>query len=398
MGSISNLALHERANRSSTAGGQATPERYYRPELNLVRFLAFFLVFLSHNLPRSPMPGATGVLGSFAPLFYAATNACIFGVSLFFTLSAFLICELLLREKASTGSVAVKEFYVRRIFRIWPLYYVGLTLGVLFALTPHGNRSDLVSMSWYMIFMGAWQAAIHGWLDNPMFVLWSVSVEEQFYLFAPWVVKFISRKSLFAFCIGILLFSNLWVSHLSAAGEAAERIWADSIAQFQCFAAGILLCLILGGRIPRIAIWPRLFLLAGGAACWLCAGYGPMHADFEIPSQPSRWSYSGGYLLASVGSVMILVAFLGISSKLLPKWAVSLGRISFGLYVFHALAKDLVVGALQTISLPKFWMSAITVFASLGVTVLLAKTSYRYLETPFLRLKNRHAVIESQPI
>ena len=118
-------------------------ERYYRPELDAVRFLAFFLVFLSHTLPSEPNPRIDGILRQFAPVYYASANACMFGLSLFFTLSAFLICELLLRERASTGTVEVKQFYIRRILRIWPLYYFGLMLGVIFALMPSGNRSDL---------------------------------------------------------------------------------------------------------------------------------------------------------------------------------------------------------------------------------------------------------------
>jgi peptidoglycan/LPS O-acetylase OafA/YrhL len=371
-------------------------DRFYRPELDVVRFLAFLFIFLAHNLPRSSTPRVDSLLGAFSRVFCAAANACVFGVSLFFSLSAFLICELLLRERSTIGTVSVKRFYIRRILRIWPLYYVGLALGVLFAFTPFGNRSELASMGWYALFMGAWQAAMHGLLSNPMFVLWSVSVEEQFYLFVPWLVRCFSRKALLGFCIAIVFASNLWIYRLSTRGADGDRIWVDSIAQFQCFATGILVCLVLNGRIPRIATWLRLFLMASSAACWIFAKYGPMQGDFH--SQPLSWPYFSGYLLASFGSAMILVAFLGIDPKLLPRWAVSLGRISFGLYVFHVLAQVLVLSALQSAAFPWFPMSVFRICAIFGLSVLMANLSYRYFETPFLRLKTRLAVIESRPI
>ncbi len=371
---------------------------YYRPELDVVRFLAFFLVFLSHNLPRSATPRIAGLFGVITPIFVASTNACTFGVSLFLTLSAFLIFELLLREKKATGSVSVKEFYFRRILRIWPLYYTGLAIGLLYAFTPLGSRSGIAGFGWYAIFMGSWHAATHGWLDNPMFVLWTVSIEEQFYAVAPWLPKCFNRKSLAGISIGIVVVSNLWICHLRAEGVDGDRIWANSIVQFQCFAIGILLCLILGGRLPRMNSWRRLLLLAGAATCWIFAAYKPMHADFGIVSESGVWPYFTGYLFASLGSVLVLVAFLGIDRRLLPGWAVSLGRISFGLYVFHVLAHDLVTGVLRAVPLVGLSRLAVTICATFGLTVLMARISYRNLEMPFLRLKARHALIQSQPL
>jgi peptidoglycan/LPS O-acetylase OafA/YrhL len=142
--------------------------RFYRPELDVVRFLAFMLVFLYHDLPRFADIHDDRILKGLAPVFNATVGACSFGLSLFFTLSAFLICELLLRERESTRTVNVKQFYIRRILRIWPLYYFGLALGVAFALLPGGERAEIVKIGWFVIFMGAWQFAVHGSLINPI--------------------------------------------------------------------------------------------------------------------------------------------------------------------------------------------------------------------------------------
>jgi peptidoglycan/LPS O-acetylase OafA/YrhL len=390
------------------AGSGASKSQYYRPELDVVRFLAFFLVFLAHTLPSTRDPRVAHLVRSFAHVFDAFGNACDFGLSLFFTLSAFLICELLLREREAIGTVGVKQFYLRRVLRIWPLYYLGLALGIGAAFLPGGDPASAMKMSWFAIFMGAWFCAAHGGLNNPANVLWSISVEEQFYLFAPWIIKFISRMFLYVFCLAIILVANATLFYLGKVGAPNYGVWFNSAVQFECFAGGILLSIVLRGRIPRIAMWSRVMLLVFGFLCWFYACYG-LRAIFGSFGEhnPGSWSIMCGYALATLGSIMVLVAFLGVPSNLLPNWAIYLGRISFGLYVFHdftiyltdrlinrhlASFKD---GIINSIKGPIYLLSVCMAF---GLTVLIAALSYRYFETPFLKMKKRHAVIQSEPI
>lgn len=372
--------------------------RYYRPELDVVRFIAFFLVFFSHEVPGEPDARVGSVLGSFAPILYAASKAGAFGLSLFFTLSAFLICELLLRERETAGTVGIKQFYIRRILRIWPLYYLGLAIGVAVALLPGGDRGDIVYMRWFSIFMASWYCVIHGGTFSPMFPLWSISVEEQFYLFAPWIVKYLNRRSLYGFCAMLILAASAWTYHLGTLTISRDAIWFNSFVQFQCFAAGILLCLFLRGGLPRFAIWQRLMLLTGSLCCWFYACYG-LHARFAGFENPGSWSLVGGYALAALGCVLMLIAFLGVNPRLLPGWAIYLGRISFGLYVYHGLAayltSELLIGHLASFKSPTYFLKGAV---ALGLTVLMAALSYRYFETPFLKMKKRHSIIESQPV
>ncbi len=386
----------------------ASRSRFYRPELDVVRFLAFLLVFLVHTVPSTRDPRVAHLLKGFGPAFDAIGDACGFGLSLFFALSAFLICELLLREREATGGVEIRQFYIRRILRIWPLYYLGLALGVAFALLPGSAHAEIAKMGWFAIFLGAWYCAIHGQLLNPANTLWSISVEEQFYLFAPWTIKWLGRKSLYGFCMALILVANAWLFYLGRVHAPFVSIWANTFVEFECFAAGIILCLALRGRLPKFAVWQRTALLASGLACWFYACYG-LHAFFGSygGKNPGSWPLIFGWVLATLGCVLLLLAFLGLDQKLLPGWAIYLGRISFGLYVFHQFVIDamdrLIIRNIAALNDPminnlKGLIYLLNFGLTLGLTILIAALSYRYFESPFLRMKKRHSIIESQPI
>ncbi len=375
--------------------------KFYRPELDAVRFVAFVFVFLQHDIPSGDRPIVQGILKSYAPLYISLHGVFQFGLSLFFTLSAFLICELLLRERDVTGTIGVKEFYIRRILRIWPLYYLALAIGLGYALLSGGDRTAIAGLGWFALFMGSWYTTAHSFISsNPMFPLWSISVEEQFYLFVPWLAKYFHRRSLFVFCAVLILNANGWLFYLGNGIPNDHRIWANSFVQFECFAAGILLSLFLKSRVPALTTWQRCLLLACGSISWITASIGLTPPG---GAAPSRWALMGSYALVSAGSVLLIVASLGISPKLLPRWTIYSGRISYGLYVYHVLAIYLVSSFFgrssfaRSMTLEVFWVGLITM-TSIGLNFLLAALSYRYFETPFLKLKQRHSVIESQPI
>jgi peptidoglycan/LPS O-acetylase OafA/YrhL len=371
----------------------ASGGRYYRPELDVVRFFAFFLVFLFHTVPTGDDPRLAHHSKVFLFILDIFQNAFSFGVCLFFALSAFLICELLLREKEIIGTVSVKQFYFRRILRIWPLYYFALAHGVIICVI-YGHQVEITRFIWYAIFLGAWDTTLRGVFLNPISPLWSISIEEQFYLFAPWAVQLISRKSLYGFCAAIILGANIRLYFLCKASASLLVVWTNALVQFECFAAGIVLCLVLRSRLPRIALWKRLLLFVGGWSFWLYASY-----IQQVSDTFSNWPLTcARYTLIALGSVLLIVAVLGVNRKRLPAWAIYLGRISFGLYVYHMFAIELsriIFGHYAAFTGPAYYLKAIL---ALGLTLLMAALSYRFLETPFLKMKKRHAVIESQPI
>jgi len=126
-------------------------------------------------------------------------------LDVFFILSAFLITELLLRERESRGAVDLKAFYIRRILRIWPLYFVVLALAGLLSVF---DRSQVVGWDYtfsFLFFAGNWIMSLHA-APRAIIIapLWSVSFEEQFYLFWPLVLRRASKKTIFLSAMALL--------------------------------------------------------------------------------------------------------------------------------------------------------------------------------------------------
>ncbi len=386
-----------------SAAPRSGARRYYRPELDAVRFLAFLLVFFHHILPD----GSDSRVGGYSPLVRAIIDAIDksggYGLRLFFVLSAFLICELLLREKEATGTVRIGEFYLRRILRIWPLYYLGLVLGIGYTAAFGHNWSDLWAICWFAFFLGSWWDALRGDMGNPVNVLWSISVEEQFYLLAPGLIKFSSRRLLYIACGLIIALANLRLFTIAQGNPTDLRIWADPLIGFQPFAAGILVCLILHGRVPGFGWLKRSFLIFGAALCFFTATFG-LHSRFRGLPYPGGWRIMAGYGLSDIGAVLILLGFLGIKAKLIPTPVIYLGRISYGLYVFHAFVGDLVgrssIGPILARHITSYPLreavsGGIGLVLKLGITIAIASLSYKYFESVFLRMKRRHSTIET---
>ena len=165
--------------------------RYYRPELDALRFVAFLSVFLFHGMEYY-IPSAFLDVEKFHLPWIGQ-----WGVPLFFFLSAFLIVELLLRERDSTGSVHLGAFYLRRILRIWPLYFgVYWGFALLNIWVPRINPGTGITWPWFTFFFANQYIAHHGWIAGPVDPLWSISVEEQFYLLIPIVTALGGRRAL----------------------------------------------------------------------------------------------------------------------------------------------------------------------------------------------------------
>jgi peptidoglycan/LPS O-acetylase OafA/YrhL len=325
----------------------------------------------------------------------AFSVAAAFGVPVFFTLSAFLITELLTLEKRSKGSLDVKAFYVRRILRIWPLYF--LILGSAFSVSwihYHGliPVSALVA---FLFFMGNWYTGKHGYLSSGAGPLWSISVEEQFYIIWPLFVRVLSRRIMGVMCILAWVGSQIAVILLCLNHvQIATTLWTNSLVQLQYLALGAGVSLLLNGSTPAFRVRTRLLMVILAAIIL----YAPVFIFIPVPfvDVSSVGSTYPMFLFAGAAVTILLLALLGCSS--LESWHVLryLGKISYGLYVFHGLC----LGILERIAFhlhvqPSSFTSAVLGLAS---TIAVAAVSYRYFESPFLRLKGRFEVVKSRSV
>jgi peptidoglycan/LPS O-acetylase OafA/YrhL len=370
----------------------ARKRSFYRPELDVLRFFAFLAVFLfhfnrpvelyvQHGIPRWIAVSATSLI-----------EGGVFGVDLFFVLSAYLITELLFREKDACGSLDVKGFYLRRILRIWPLYFFYIGLALVPAFNPNHVFTWRHAVA-YLLLAGNWSVMAWGWpLHSIIGPLWTVSIEEQFYLMWPPIVRNLSRNRLASAAIGMLIISNATRIAMIALHGGMNSVWCNTLARLDPIAAGILVAAVLRGGVPNFSLGTRFsMLVAGIIPLALVANYWKIHEPERLLWIPTLV----GFPVVAISCTLIMLAVLGITLRM-PRSLLYLGKISYGLYVYHALG-NVLSGMLIPVH-TAFIQLALRPVAALAVTMLLASISYAVLETPFLKLKKRFAHVDSRPI
>jgi peptidoglycan/LPS O-acetylase OafA/YrhL len=334
------------------------------------------------------------------------------GVDIFFVLSGFLITGLLFDQQHKPHRY--RNFYMRRTLRIFPLFY-GVWLGLLFA-TPllhihvYWRPLNLLWPLYLGNYIPAWIALHHvvgldamhvmfrrragstGYLYTGHF--WSLCVEEQFYLFWPWVVFQVrNRARLMALCVTVIVASPLSRATLLWAFPAMPMSMIHSATPLRLdeFLMGGLAALILrgpaAGKLRAAGPW----LLAGGvaalAAVWTrYAGQNP--GGWGILAD-ERWLLRFGFTLFGITSLGLVLTCLNdrswLSRVFLWRPLRELGKVSYGFYVFHDIPRQLYSGLASRMHLIGYtWL--VVPFAG---TLALSFTSFYLWERPFLLLKTR---------
>jgi peptidoglycan/LPS O-acetylase OafA/YrhL len=376
-------------------------QRYYKPELDVLRLFAFLFVFFVHRLDLAPIDSHE---------YYWAFHLSLlgnYGVPLFFFLSAFLITELLIREQDIFGQINIKSFYLRRILRIWPLYFTFFYIIVFLTSTTtvFGSPIPTETQIAFTFFSGNWNITFNQWQSYCINPLWSVSVEEQLYIILPLIVYYSGKRGLKIFSYLVLVVSYLTIIYYASnPTKGFSGQWTNSFVQFQFFAAGILCSVYLNGKQPQLNIFTRLLMFILGVGCWMIASI-VCEINADAPHLATMVQSVSGWILILIGVMLMFFSLLGISSKYLPNPLIYLGRISFGMYIVHItiywiiyrIFKDELVLVSDKMGLAN-WKNELGFVLAFMITVSFATLSYHFFEKPFLKLKNRFTLVPSREL
>jgi peptidoglycan/LPS O-acetylase OafA/YrhL len=258
------------------------------------------------------------------------------------------------------------------------------------------RRSDVIAFEWYLLFAGNIYFMVFGGLGNPMAPLWSISIEEQFYLIWPCAMRWLSKCALGMCAIFFIALANITLIVLSWRHAIDSAIWANTFVQFEMFAAGILLVLAKR-RVARHNFGLGFALVLAGLVLWFAAclqlnAKQPVGGFAAIGVGPLMIAFG----IIALGCAAILQGFCIIGPSHMPRWAAYLGKISYGLYVFHVLAIDFA----EALFNPNRGLLYLCAYMSLAflLTATSAIISYNFLESPFLRLKRRFEIVHTRPI
>jgi peptidoglycan/LPS O-acetylase OafA/YrhL len=213
-----------------------------------------------------------------------------------------------MKEHGRTGTIHIKAFYLRRILRIWPLYFASIvTAGVIGCFVQRYHLSPLRLLSF--LFLGANLCIIaKGQIITAIAHLWSISVEEQFYAIWPSLARAGGAKLLRNLSIALIPISIGTTFWLALHNPDPFSIWVNSLVQFLFFAIGALLSLLLNGRAFKTSAGRRIAMLALGFYLWMVAVRIGFQASF--PTAVNAGREATGYLLAAVGCMLIFLACL----------------------------------------------------------------------------------------
>ncbi|MFN8373342.1 MAG: acyltransferase [Anaerolineae bacterium] len=308
-------------------------------------------------------------------------------VNLFFVLSGFLIIYLLLKEREQHGKISVRKFYIRRILRIWPLYYLIIALaGIVLPLLLTGFTSPLSRQGLALLLL-----CFLGNFAFPMYIpypplehLWSIAVEEQFYLIVPHLVRL--KVHLAKLLVGFLVI--YWLIWFITQRTLPAALFSFLLViRYDCIAIGGLFACILYYRSPLLK--------------WIyhpLAGYGALLAVAMM----AAFIHEGWDALVYTVATCFIFGILILNVSTNPKFRLKLdhpwleygGKFSYGIYMYHPLIlltfRWLFYGKLET-ALYQFLIYPVVI----GLTLLVSALSYLYFERRFLNLKDRFSPLMS---
>ena len=353
------------------------------PGLDGVRGLAVLLVVVGHTqIGFLPPHQAQAILD--------AVGSGFFGVDIFFVLSGFLITALLLNERSKRGRVWFGGFYVRRALRLLPALYLMLAAYSAYTAITGAPLAVVGEMDVAAIFyVNNWYGVLHPLNSAPgLGHLWSLSVEEQFYLVWPALLMLLIRPRrgrLLVPAIGVLI-ATVMVHRAPQWSANGVLSWIEMVKAFvrTDYRADSLLI----GALAAV-LWTRGMIPRRGIGAYAYVSIAVMAVIMARYTTQSVFLYNGGFTLFAVATAVVIVATVERA------WLVNrffearpmrlLGRVSYGIYLWHLPVYFAVVRYTTG------WTPLARFALALGITAGCVAASWNFVERPAHRLRHRFA-------
>jgi peptidoglycan/LPS O-acetylase OafA/YrhL len=378
--------------------------KIYFPNLHGLRAIAALLVLLCHiELVKE----WNGYESSLDPLFRVSIS--ITSVVWFFVLSGFLITYLLMQEKENTGTVDIRNFYFKRTLRIWPLYFLIILLTLVisyqFNLFPNVKREDLENLNGAQFFLFVLIPYFAGILFTSsvylnMGHLWSIGVEEQFYFIWPVLMRYTKNLvMLLMLIIFLFIISLLALSLLDNFSEIHfnPETWKVLNQIKACLSLARLSCMAIGGLGAYLLFYKKDFLRfiyrkdVQWAAYFLILSVCYVYPKIKVIRDEV---YACLFCIVILNLAGNPESILKMDNKLMNY----LGRISYGIYMYHFIMINLALMILKQFRMDQssgIFFNLALYALSLFMTVVTAAVSYRYFEKVFLNLKEKELSVKT---
>jgi peptidoglycan/LPS O-acetylase OafA/YrhL len=364
--------------------------------LDGIRYLAFLCVVLQHAFFNTfePFLGKWELLDRTIHTLFLSGGR---GVQIFFVLSGFLITYLLLKEIEKTGQVNLIKFYIRRTLRIWPLYYVVVIFG--FIIYPGikavlGIHSDLGSTAWYYFtFLSNFDNIniaenCPGKDSMVQGIVWSVSIEEQFYLFWPLLFVIFKGRAQIWGLISVILLSFLFKLLNYNNGTILYFHTLSVILDLGVGGLGAYLVFHNKSFLNFFETLKREYVIVFYILFSFIFFFDPISEKIS-----QRLVYNILFLFFILEQNFTKASLFKFKNNtFFSFW----GKYTYGLYLLHPIAiliMDIILVKVLKLNINLFLIGLTYSVLSYLISHLLAYISYKYFEQPFLRLKDKYSIL-----
>jgi len=346
----------------------------YLPHLDGLRALAILGVLCEHF--AVPLPDLLRCGPVSVRFFFVLTGY-------FITLSLWKV-EAQMNRPGEGGFIHLGRYYLARLLRIGPPFYLSLLLGALF-----GIEEVRTNFFWLAIFQANNYIAYLGYWPDAISHYWSLAVQEQFYMLWPVVVLALPRKWFIPTVIGFIIFGLVFRIVCVMTETSTITRWVTIFGCIDSFAVGALVAWLKRSRLlERMQFLPKIVLFALPLVAFSCFFLG--RAMMTLPEGNLFLTLTESFDAVFLAWLLV-TALNGITSRCgqFLGWApmVYLGKISYGVYVYHIFIIILVSPLLVPYGLDETHYAAIRIMVLFALTVMISSLSWHFFERPFLNWK-----------